>query len=327
MSERARPRTAAEHERTFPLFGSEVRLLIGEPDGAGLPPPPVIALQLQGFLRALHRRLTRFDPGSELCSLNADPADVRAVGSILLAAVAAARWAAWRSGGLVDPTLVAELERAGYTESWTEERSASIADALAAAPKRRPAARRPGSGWTSIDVDPVRGVVRRAPGVRIDTGGTGKGLAADLAFEWLSGYASAVVDAGGDLRIGGTRPEPRLVRIEHPLDDRFAHEFALAEGAVATSGIKTRLWRTETGFGHHLLDPSTGEPAWTGLIQATAVGATALEAETLAKTAFLSGPERAREVLSERGGLVVLDDGSVEILGSLTRPAVERIAA
>ena len=107
-------------------------------------------------------------------------------------------------------------------------------------------------------------LVTRPAGVRLDTGGCGKGLAADLAAERLGGYRTFVIDAGGDLRLGGERPLERLVRIDHPLDDRPAHEFQLGLGAVATSGIKTRLWRTESGFAHHLLDPSTGRPAWTG---------------------------------------------------------------
>jgi len=112
------------------------------------------------------------------------------------------------------------------------------------------------------------------------------------------------------------------VRIDHPLADGFAHQFPLDRGAVATSGIKTRLWRRGDGFAHHLIDPSTGEPAWTGVIQASALGATAVEAETLAKMAFLSGPRGAREILSERGGVIVLDDGTVEVLGALAHGAV-----
>jgi thiamine biosynthesis lipoprotein len=120
------------------------------------------------------------------------------------------------------------------------------------------------------------------------------------------------------------------VRIDHPSAERPAHEFMLGRGAVATSGIKTRLWRTEDGFAHHLLDPSTGRPAWTGVIQATSLGSTALEAETLAKMAFLSGPRRAHEILSTHGGLIVLDDGEVELVGPLAENAgdpAEAVAA
>ncbi len=286
-----------------------------------------MGIQIEFFLRQLHRKLTRFDPDSELCALNAEPGESCFVRPTLAVAVAAALWAARRSGGLVDPTLVGELENAGYATSRADLPSERIRDALAVAPERQPASPRAGSRWREISVDAVAGVVERPVGVRIDTGGTGKGLAADLAAERLSGYSTFVVDAGGDLRLGGERPLERPVRIDHPLADRPAHEFMLAGGAVATSGVRTRLWRTAGGFAHHLLDPSTGHPAWTGLVQATSLGTTALEAETLAKMAFLAGPEGAPEILSEHGGLMVLDDGGVELCGSLAERPRDRAQA
>jgi thiamine biosynthesis lipoprotein len=310
-----------EHERRFKLFGTDVRLLIGPPIGDGLPSAEATGIQIEFFLRLLHKRLTRFDPASELCALNADPAKRRSVSSVLAVAIDAAVWAAQRSGGLVDPTLVDQLEAGGYASSRADEAPASILEALAEAPGSRAARPRSGSRWSEIEVDVASRVVHRPPGIRIDSGGTGKGLAADLASARLSGYASFVVDAGGDLRLGGELPVPREVRIDHPFAAEPAHSFHLDRGAVATSGIKTRLWRNPTGFGHHLLDPSTGEPAWTGVIQATSLGSTALEAETLAKMAFLSGPERASEVLAQHGGLIVRNDGSVELFGSLVANA------
>jgi thiamine biosynthesis lipoprotein len=242
-------------------------------------------------------------------------------------AVEAALWAARRSDGLVDPTLLGELESAGYDRSRTGETPAAILDALRVAPKRAQARPRVDSRWDQIAVDAVGGVVTRPSGVRLDTGGSGKGLAADLAAERLGGYATFVVDAGGDLRIGGRRPMQRPVRIEHPIEEGLAHEFMLEQGAVATSGIKTRLWREGDRFAHHLLDPSTGEPAWTGVIQATSLGRTALEAETLAKMAFLSGPIGAADILAEHGGLIVTDDGSVELFGRLVNAQRDAVIA
>jgi thiamine biosynthesis lipoprotein len=68
------------------------------------------------------------------------------------------------------------------------------------------------------------------------------------------------------------------------------HRLRVERGGVATSGIHARLWRRADGtYAHHLLDPATGDPAWTGLVAATAVAPTALEAEVLAKTALLLG--------------------------------------
>jgi thiamine biosynthesis lipoprotein len=87
---------------------------------------------------------------------------------------------------------------------------------------------------------------------------------------------------------------------------------------VATSGLNVRIWRDPEGsFVHHLLDPSTGRPAWTGLIGATALGGSALEAETLAKMALLRGANGARRVLAEHGGVIVHDSGEVERVGPI----------
>ena len=164
---------------------------------------------------------------------------------------------------------------------------------------------------------PSRRTIRLPAGVRIDLGGSAKGLAADLAAELLGRRATYAVDVGGDIRIGGTHPIPRTVHIRHPLDGEIAHSFAVTSGAVATSGLQTRLWRTERGFAHHLIDPGRGTPAWTGVIQATALAPTGLEAETLAKTALLRGPLAGRDLLARQGGALVLDDGSLVLAGGL----------
>jgi thiamine biosynthesis lipoprotein len=44
---------------------------------------------------------------------------------------------------------------------------------------------------------------------------------------------------------------------------------------------------------HHVIDPRTGLPARTGLEEVSVVTATAFEAEVVAKTALLLGPELA----------------------------------
>ena len=158
--------------------------------------------------------------------------------------------------------------------------------------------------------------------MELDSGGTGKGLAADLTARLLDGADRFAVDCGGDLRVGGpgAAAQPFAVQVRHPLTGEVAHELQLRDGAIATSGLNVRLWRDAAGRpAHHLLDPGTGRPAWTGLVGATALAPTALEAEVLAKTALLSGPARAARVLARHGGLVVRDDGEVELAGSLRR--------
>jgi thiamine biosynthesis lipoprotein len=309
-----------EHVHRFECLGTTVTIVIGH-DGRDTFGAGLLALRVQARLRSLHRTLTRFDPESELCGLNTRAGDEVAVSRDLLTAVAAARTAAAGSDGLVDPTVLPELERAGYAESRLGRRPARLADALAVAPPRTPAAPRRDCRWQQIVIDPSRRTVRLPRGVRIDLGGTAKGLAVDIAAGMLAGERAYAVDAGGDLRVGGTHPPAREIRIDHPLRARTA-PFELTEGSVATSGPANRVWRTAAGYAHHLIDPGRGRPAWTGILQATALAPTTVEAEVLAKMALLRGPAAGIEVLERHGGAVVLDDGAVVAVAGARRPPV-----
>jgi FAD:protein FMN transferase len=298
-----------------------VRILTGAASAANAPPTELAVAAAEAVLRACHFELTRFDPDSALSRLNADPASSRVSTRLVAGAVRAAIQAAERSGGLVDPTLIGPLEAAGYAESRREAIPASLREALAVAPMRRAAAPSHAALWRTVSVSGR--TVKRPPGVRLDLGGSAKGFAADRAAASLAGQATFAVDAGGDIVMGGVAGIPRRVTVDHPLEERPAVEFDLAAGAVATSGIVTRIWETGTGFAHHLLDPATGRPAWTGVIQASAVATSGVEAETLAKTALLLGPERGLRVLQPYGGVLVLDDGHVLLAGPLRARAVE----
>jgi FAD:protein FMN transferase len=146
-------------------------------------------------------------------------------------------------------------------------------------------------------------------------------LFADLLAGRLAGYPAFAVDCAGDLRIGGTHAAPRELRVASPFDQRVLHTFELAGTGVATSGIGRRAWLDEDGApAHHLIDPATGRPRFTGVVQATALAPTALEAEARAKAAVLSGPDSGRGWLGH-GGVLVLDDGSSEV----TAPSVARL--
>ena len=309
----------SEHDLSFEAMGSHVRLLIGEP-GPGMPPAAVAAEQGRRFIEDFEAALSRFRPDSELCRLNADPRGRVPASELMRRAVEAGLFAAERSGGLVDPTLVDEIESAGYLASRAGMQGLPLADALADAPPRQPARPRPEQRWRGFEVDDEVGEIIRPPGLRFDSGGTGKGLAADMVAATLRGYSRFIVDCGGDIRIGGADAlaRPYEVNVEHPISGTRAHVLRLGSGGVATSGINVRIWRDARGrYAHHLLDPASGKPAWTGLVGATALGDSALEAETLSKAALLSGPERGREILAGRGGVLIHDSGRAELVGPL----------
>ena len=271
-------------------------------------------VDVRSVFAEIDRRLSRFHAGSDLSRLNADPRRSVPAGPLLRAAVTAALRAASVSAGLVDPTLLGALRSNGYCGSRADVAPASLEQALRTAPPRRPARPAPAARWRGVEVDDDAGVIRRPPGLEIDLGGSAKGWAADLLVARLERHGRCAVDCGGDLRVTAQRGAPWEVRVRHPLTGAIANTLHIRAGGVATSGIDARLWQRRGGeFAHHLIDPATGTPAWTGVVTATALAPTALEAEALAKAALLSGPAAGRRLLRARhGGVLVLDDGVVD---------------
>ena len=295
----------AEGVRRFPCFGA-----VGAVYASGGSERALTAAQFR--LLAIHRRLSRFRADSELCRLNADPAEAVPASVLMRRFVLAVLWAAELTRGLVDPTLLEEIERAGYADSYDPAEALPLGE-LAGLP-RRPARPSPAARWRSVQGDDAGGRVVRPPGVRLDSGGIAKGMAADFVAPLFEDHASFAIDCAGDLRIGGSSGAPRSVSVDNPFGGEPLYEFQLAEGGVATSGIGRRSWRgRDGGFAHHLLDPSTGQPVHTGVLQATALAPSALEAEVRAKAALLAGPETGVRWL-RHGGALVLDDGTFEVV-------------
>ena len=136
-----------------------------------------LAAGIHSRIEAVEAVLSRFRPDSELSAFNRDPRTAVPASALLRRTVAAARWAADRSDGLVDATLLGELERAGYVDSFDPARRADVAEALAAAPPRRPAA---SAAWRVRRPDrtrrgaPHRARARRPPRPGRDRQGHGR---------------------------------------------------------------------------------------------------------------------------------------------------------
>jgi thiamine biosynthesis lipoprotein len=304
----------AEAHLGFACFGGTVSIHVrgaDEADGERL------AERGRGILLDAHRRLSRFDPDSELSRLNNDPRAAVPASPLLRRLAAAVPFAVAESGGLVDATLVDEIERAGYAESLEPS---DLPPARSAPGEERPPARpHPDAAWRTVSVDEEAGTVQRPPGLKIDSGGIAKGLLADIVGEQLGATRTYAVDCCGDIRLGGSARLARKLRVEDPFGGEPLHELSLYNGAVATSGITRRRWRGPGGQpAHQILDPRSGSPAFTGVVQATAVAPNALLAEVLAKAALLSGPERAARWL--RFGGVVVDEGGEVAVVAAQRP-------
>lgn len=246
-------------------------------------------------------RLSRYLPASELSALNADPASSVKVGPTLAGALRVGQRASHGTDGLVDITLLdarqaAETSGSPSAVPWMDH------------------------AWSLTCGQRGAAVVHRIPGTHFDLDGVAKGWLAERALGLLSSWSSAVVDADGDLAIRCAQGRHWAVAIDDPRDPgaMLAVMYLRAPAGawpsrwgVATSGISVHRWRGRGGERrHHLIDPRTGLPAVTDVVQATVVGASASEAEGLAKAAVIAGSAEGLALLERAAvpGAVLLTD-------------------
>lgn len=150
-----------------------------------------------------------------------------------------------------------------------------------------------GSSIADIEVAGPSKVAVHRP-VRLDLGGIAKGFAVDLAIETLAqhGFGSAIVNAGGDMRVSGSAPRP--VHIRDPLDPgRVIRVGELCNGASATSAAYFRDGR------RWLIDPTTGCER-DDRRSFTVIARRCAWADALTKVLALGGP-RAEDCLGHFG--------------------------
>jgi thiamine biosynthesis lipoprotein len=174
--------------------------------------------------------------------------------------------------------------------------------------------------WSLVPGRRGSAIVRRPPGLRFDLGGIGKGWIADRALHLLAAWPSAVIDADGDLAIRCAPGRIWEVAVDDPRTPdtslavlRLAAPGGLpARWGVATSGTSIHRWTVDGRSRHHLIDPRTGLPAVTDVVQATVVAGSALRAEALAKAAVIAGSVEGFALLERahvRGAVILTDRG------------------
>lgn len=230
------------------------------------------------------RTFSRFLPDSDLSRLNEGPSTRVQVSAEFAALLGRAVGYARVTGGVFDPLVLQELETLGYDRSF-EEVPSRVHTGLALA--SRPV------HWTLVQVDPALGVVTRPLGARIDLGGVAKGAAADAAMAELAPFPGALVDLGGDIRVHGEPDDADswVVAVDDPTNPLLASldYLKLRDGAVATSSVSKRQWTRNGSMVHHIIDPRTGQPAFSGVVQCTAIADTGEHADVAAKVGLILG--------------------------------------
>ena len=275
-------------EHRFGAMGTTVTLLVDAPRS---PATSAALARAEDVFARVEHICSRFDERSELTRLNRLGA--ARVSPLLAELVGLALAARERTAGLFDPTVHDAVVAAGYDRSFDALADAGEDPSPAAGPSG------PSRCGGAVELHADRVVL--GAGVRLDLGGIAKGYAADAACATLAAAGPCVVDAGGDVAVAGSWP---IAVDGGPV-------LELTDAAVATSGRDRRTWERDGEHRHHLIDPRTGSPALTATVRATVVASTAVEAEVLAKAAFLGAPPSAPTVL-------VREDGTTTLSGGLT---------
>ena len=153
-----------------------------------------------------------------------------------------------------------------------------------------------------VEVDRVASTVRfLQDGVRINLGGIAKGYVVERGVDILrrNGIENAIVTAGGDSRLlGDRRGRPFMIGIRDPRrDDEVAIQVPLEEEAISTSGDYERFFDEDGIRYHHIIQPSTGEPAG-GVHSATVFGPDAVMTDALSTSVFVMGVDMGLRLIA-----------------------------
>lgn len=252
----------------FEALGSTCHLL-----GVGLEPGRLA--WGRAWVDRMHRRLTRFEPDSELSILNASAGDWTEVSPEMEGLLRTALLAYEISGGLVHAGVLASMHAIGYSRSLRQGPTGVVLLSDAGPLPPLPEV---------LEVE--EGRARLAAGAGVDLGGLAKGWLADRLASDLGD--NCVVNLGGDLYARGRGPDGD----GWPVGVGGAGVLLRDQGA-ATSGTWRRAWTEDGRHVHHLIDPRTGRSADSDLSEVSVLARTATEAEVHAKAALLLGSELA----------------------------------
>jgi thiamine biosynthesis lipoprotein len=278
--------------------------------------------RLQALLRVLERDWYAFGDG-ELGRINAALAAGAPVQTTPELAALIKRSLNYRtiSDGLFEPVIGNLIELWGFANFATQtELLTPPPDAAVHDWRDNPAPRLSMS---------VTGQTIRATGpVRLDLGGVAKGtvlMRATALLEQL-GIHNAMVDAGGDLKVIGSRGKrPWRVGIRNPHADNILATIELKPGeAIVTSGNYERYFEHDGQRYNHVLNPQTGRP-----VEATA-GVTVLHsdaelADAAATALMVAGPDRFDEITARMGittALLVNHRGELQMTSEMSQRLV-----
>gem|GEM_PF-211836 len=287
------------HEATFRALGSRCRIV------SDIEPTVMAAIHR---LEDLEGRWSRFQTTSEVSLVNAYAGSWVEVSAVTTTLFARAAEAQRRTNGLFNPLMLNELISYGYDRSN---------ELLQRTTDRQQVSKGAATPATIGEIEIEGAAVRIPADSGFDPGGLGKGLIADLLMDDLldAGATWATVSLGGDIRLGGRAlaAKPVGVQVDDPRnEDAIWGTTWVGSGGLATSSTMSRRWEHDGVVHHHLLDPSTGQPAESPRIAATVSAESAWWADVVAKSLIIDASIGADQLAEWNATALVFTDSSTE---------------
>lgn len=157
-------------------------------------------------------------------------------------------------------------------------------------------------------------------GMQLDLGAFGKGYAGDILSELLKseGVTSALLDIGGNIQMVGRKPEgdPWRLGIKNPFGEGSIGVLEAEDCAVVTSGNYERYFTDDGNVYGHIIDPSTGRPAESGLAAVTIIAEEGKYCDALSTSLYVMGVDDAIHFWQEQGNfdmLLITEDREIYV--------------
>lgn len=267
-----------------------------------------IGASLFAAVDQVDRQMSSWKPASDLCRLNGAAVDrwIAVPGELAHVLETGVRVGLQSKGAF-------DIGQGELVQAW------GFGPPQARGPVRRaaPGADRWRPAHEVLEIDRLRGRVRKRAPMTIDLSGIAKGYGVDRLARCLDGWAVAhyLVGIDGEMRARGHKPggEPWAVAIEKPAYGvrEVAGVMELADAAIATSG-DYRRWVDVAGRRYaHTMHPALQGPVSNRLAAVTVLAPTCMLADAWATALLVLGEDDGPALARERGmdALFVVRDG------------------
>lgn len=252
--------------------------------------------------------MSNYKSTSELSRMNREAANEVKVSEELYGVIKSAASYSMKTGGAFDVTVGPLMT---VWNAAKEEDKAPSDEAVAQALMS--------VGYEKLKLEDASSSVKfNAPGMSIDLGGIAKGYALDKAIDKLKelGVKNAMVNAGGDVRSTGVRPDGKDWRVavrdpENPGGKTVV--LTAPEKAIATSGDYEKFIEVGGAKYSHLMNPKTGKSV--DCVSATVIAPLGIDADALATSVCVLGPDKGLALIDKGDdveAMIIMNDGTVK---------------